>query len=129
MKTPPSLRHRITSYNVCYTKLLRDPQRETIYEQIKKDLFSIADELGEYIKAYQVTDYQNIYSYYHQKIDLLLLLDNLKNDASNFETIFKRIWLTNKFNSEIKSAFIKIIDEEIDEGYKFTKNGNSYTIK
>ncbi len=95
-----------------------DPQRETIYEQIKKDLFSIADELGEYIKAYQVTDYQNIYSYYHQKIDLLLLLDNLKNDASNFETIFKRIWLTNKFNSEIKSAFIKIIDEEIDEGYK-----------
>ncbi len=96
-----------------------DPQREKIYKQLQKDLLNITDNFEEYIKSYQTTDYRNIYSYYHQKVDLLDLINKFDNNYEKLEDIFKRIWLKNKFETNLKIGFNQIFEsKEIKTDYK-----------
>lgn len=102
-----------------YGKDSPDDQREKIYNKLRIDLLTLTDKTKEYIKAYQVTDFQNIYSYYHQKEDLQKLVTIFDNDQNQMDIIFKRIWLTNIFSTEIKSTLLNFIDKQtINDFYK-----------
>ena len=92
-----------------FAKDTPDSQREKVYSQIQQDLILHTTSLIEYYKAHQLSDYKNIYSRYHQKIDYLRLLKNLDTDTYKIEDIFMRIWLTNEsslnFQDIIKDFF------------------------
>ena len=79
-----------------FAKDTPDSQRENVYSQIQRDLILHTNSLIEYYKAYQLSDYKNIYSRYHQKIDYLRLLKNFDTDILRIEDVFMRIWLTNE---------------------------------
>jgi len=92
-----------------FAKDTPDPQRESIYNDIRKKLITQTDYLTEYFKAYHQTDFFNIYSKFHQKIDYYSSLINIENDTLKLEDIFLRIWLTNttdvRFSDTMKSFF------------------------
>lgn len=96
-----------------------DDQRENIYRKIRLDLITLTDKTKEYIKSYQVTDFQNIYSYYYQKIDVKKLLFNFENDQSDLDSIFRKLWLTDNFSTDLKSILNDFFDNDaIDNYYK-----------
>jgi len=96
-----------------------DDQREIIYNKLRLELLTLNYKTKEYVKADKVTDFQNIYSYYHQQIDLTQLIFKFKTDQTDFETLFKRLWLTDEFSSQYKKLIVEFVDnEDITNYYK-----------
>ncbi len=111
-----------TTFNMMleyYAKDSNDPYRENIYLKLRLELQQITDSVREYIKAFQVVDFQNIYAYYYQKVNLNSMMNKFLEVPENFEDIFKRIWLTDKISGDIKIGIIKFIDNpEIKDFHK-----------
>lgn len=95
-----------------FAKDTPDNQRENVYSQIQKDLVSHTDDLIEFYKAFQQTDFKNIYSKYHQKIDYLSFLRNFSDDVHKIDSVFMRIWLTNAVSSDFRNTMNEFFDNE-----------------
>jgi len=102
-----------------FAKDTPDAQRKKIYGDLRKDLLDIADYLEQYLRAYHTTNYQNIYSQYHQRINLIELLNNLETNSEEIDLIFSRIWLTDKFDiTETKKVHEILKNKNINHNHK-----------
>lgn len=92
-----------------FSKDTPDTQRENIYNSMRKDLYDITDYIQEYLLAYQSTNYQNIYSFYHQRVDLIGLIENFKTNKEEIDNLFSRIWLSDKFDAATKHKINELL--------------------
>ncbi len=94
---------------------ITDPQRENVFFNLKKELLDLSDNYLEYIKSFQVSDYQNIYSKFNQKQNINSLIESFKSDKSKIDDLFIKIWLTNKFQTNTKISLLALFqNNEID---------------
>lgn len=108
-----------------FSKNTEDPQREEIIKKTKFQLAQIVDIIREKKKIPLAQNHpENIYSFFNSKIDLNSLLSLLSQNHETIDNVFIHIILTNRFDANIESNFLELIENsELPIYYKHSLIG------